>query len=158
MIFVTVGTQLPFDRLISTVDVWAANNNISDVFAQTGPTELRPSYIHSADFVSPSEAREHFMKSDFIISHAGMGSILTSLQYRKPIIIMPRRAVLGEHRNDHQLATAKWLGMKSGIFVAEDEKALLDILHNRNSLISGDPISDFASDSLLTQLKSYIDN
>lgn len=158
MIFVTVGTQLPFDRLISTVDEWAGKNNISDVFAQIGPTKLKPEHIRTADFVSPSIAKEHFMNSDFIISHAGMGSILTSLQYRKPIIIMPRCAALGEHRNDHQLATAKWLGKKSGIFVAEDEKALIDILNHRSSLMSGEPISDFACNSLLTQLKAYIDN
>ena len=86
-----------------------------------------------------------------------MGSILTALQYRKPIIIMPRRAALGEHRNDHQLATAKWLGNKSGIFVAEDETALLNLLSNKETLISGEEISEYGNPDFLARLKAAID-
>ncbi len=41
-----------------------------------------------------------------IVAHAGMGTILTALEMGKPLLVMPRRAALGEHRNDHQLATA----------------------------------------------------
>ena len=40
-----------------------------------------------------------------IVAHAGMGTILTALETGKRLLVMPRRAALGEHRNDHQLAT-----------------------------------------------------
>jgi len=36
VIFVTVGTQLPFDRLIRGVDLWAAEHPDIPVFGQTG--------------------------------------------------------------------------------------------------------------------------
>jgi len=54
-----------------------------------------------------------------------VGSILTARDLRKPIVVLPRRAHLGEHRNDHQWATVKHLSQDVGIVVAEDEDALI---------------------------------
>ena len=34
MIFVTVGAQLPFDRLVDTVDAWAGRKGDTEVLAQ----------------------------------------------------------------------------------------------------------------------------
>lgn len=39
MIFVTVGHQTPFDRLIRLVDRWAEENMRHDLFAQIGHGE-----------------------------------------------------------------------------------------------------------------------
>jgi len=88
-----------------------------------------------------------------IVSHAGMGSIISALKFKKPIIIFPRMAEKGEHRNNHQFATAKWLEDKSGIKVAWDEAALMELLNDAEKLTSGDEISEFASAELLTNLK-----
>ena len=44
----------------------------------------------------------------------------------KPIILVPRRAALGEHRNDHQLATVRQLAERPGILIAHDETELPD--------------------------------
>ena len=56
--------------------------------------------------MSPKECTDRMVAADAIIAHAGMGTILTALEMGKPLLVMPRRAELGEHRNDHQLATA----------------------------------------------------
>ena len=117
MIFVTVGTQLPFDRLINAVDTWASRNPDIEIIAQIGPTDIQPINMQYSSFLSPDKADEYFVQASLIVSHAGMGSILTALKYRKPILILPRRASLSEHRNDHQMATAKWLCNKPGITV-----------------------------------------
>ena len=45
MIFVTVGSQLPFDRLVRAVDDWAAGNGGAAAFAQIGAS----SYLVPAD-------------------------------------------------------------------------------------------------------------
>lgn len=156
MIFVTVGTQLSFDRLIVAIDQWAANNPSEKVFAQIGPAKYTPQHIEYSDFVAPNKADELFRQASLIVSHAGMGSILTALKYRKPILIMPRHANLGEHRNDHQLATAKWLGSTPGVIVAKDENEVSDLLNNRQKLNSGSAISDFASPDLIRHLKEFI--
>lgn len=155
MIFVTVGTQLPFDRLISTVDSWAASHPEATVYAQIGPgAKLAPNHIEYAEFLSPDHADELFQQAGVIVSHAGMGSILTALKYRKPIVIMPRRADLGEHRNDHQLATAEYLGKSPGVAVAWSEDELLDALNRRQSMQGGGGISEHAAPELIAYLKT----
>ncbi len=159
MIFVTVGTQLAFDRLISTIDKWNETKKL-EIFIQTGPSVLTPRHSEYAQFIEPSQADQLFKNSDLIVSHAGMGSILTALRYQKPIIIMPRLASLGEHRNDHQLATCKWLGNKSGITVAKDENHLLTLLNESQSktLNAGQGISAFASKELIDNLQNYFNS
>ncbi len=157
MIFVTVGTQLAFDRLIKAVDTWAGQNPSETVFIQIGPGEYKPKHCEFADFVPPDKANELFKNADLIVSHAGMGSILTALKYRKPILVLARKASLGEHRNEHQLATAKWLGKKPGVFVAGSDDDIAGILSNRSGLKSGEGISEFAEPAFTARLKAYID-
>lgn len=156
MIFVTVGTQLAFDRMVNTVDAWASAHPDVEVYGQIGPSALTPQHMGSSSFLSPTEVDAYFKRATLIVAHAGMGSILTALRYRKPILIMPRQAALGEHRNDHQLATAKWLGSKPGVAVAWDEQQLTVSLSERGSLSGGAGISDFASDELIENLSEFI--
>jgi UDP-N-acetylglucosamine transferase subunit ALG13 len=65
-----------------------------------------------------------------------MGSILTALEFGKPIVVMPRRAHLGEHRTDHQWATVNHLGKDVGVVVAADEGELLKQLARLDELRS----------------------
>ncbi len=152
MIFVTVGTQLPFDRLLMTIDHWASKNE-TEIFAQIGNSKFLPQHIDYSPYLTIAEVEELFKKASVIVSHAGMGSIISALKYKKPIIIFPRLVEKGEHRNNHQLATAKWLENKNGIKVAWDETALMQLLNEAENLKSGDEISDYASPELLNNLK-----
>lgn len=155
MIFVTVGTQLAFDRMISAIDNLNAEVK-AEVFAQIGPSAITPQYIDFIDFMTPNEADEKFKEATLIVAHAGMGSILTALKYEKPILIMPRKAALEEHRNDHQIATANWVKGLKGVTVAQDENELVDLLKNSASIISGDSIPQYAEDKLISFLKNEI--
>jgi UDP-N-acetylglucosamine transferase subunit ALG13 len=157
VIFVTVGGQLPFDRLIRTVDQWAADEHRSDVFAQIGSSQSPPKYIQWQRFLSPTEFQTKARKADVIIAHAGMGSILTALDVGKPIIVMPRRAHLGEHRNDHQWATVNRLGADVGIIVAADEQALVSHLQRLEELRSPEKLHGQEYTRLLTFLRSAIE-
>lgn len=155
MIFLTVGTQLPFDRLVSAVDTWAQQHPDVEVIGQIGPSSLSPSHMRSSQFLNPKEADGLFRKASLVVAHAGMGSILTALKYRKPILIVPRKAQLGEHRNEHQMATAKWLQTRPGVFVAWDTVELAKSLDARQDLTSGD-ISDFASADFTEKLRQFM--
>jgi UDP-N-acetylglucosamine transferase subunit ALG13 len=157
VIFVTVGGQLPFDRLIHTVDQWAADQQRSDVFAQIGSSQSPPGHIEWQRFLSPSEFRAKARDADVIIAHAGMGSILTALEVGKPIIVMPRRAHLGEHRNDHQWATVNRLGADVGIVVAANEEALLSHLGRLEELQGPGKQSSQEHARLLKFLRSAIE-
>ena len=107
MIFVTVGTQLPFERLVTAVDEWAGTHPETEVFIQSGETAYRPRHCQFTAFTEADQWERLFRDAERVVSHAGMGTILKSLDYGKPLVIMPRLAALGEHRNDHQVATAK---------------------------------------------------
>ena len=96
----------------------------TEVFAQIGPSRLRPRHIQHAEFVSPKECSERMTGADAVVAHAGIGTILTALELGKPLLVMPRRAEFGEHRNDHQLATAVGLPSRERAPVAFDETEL----------------------------------
>lgn len=136
MIFVTVGNMDPFDRLIKSVDQWIADYPTGEkVFAQIGVGVYQPVNCEFVPFLTPAEYRDIFQKSRIVVSHAGMGTIITALELLKPIIIMPKLASLGEQRNDHQLATVRHFQRSKQIIVADSEKDLPEVL---NRALSGD--------------------
>jgi UDP-N-acetylglucosamine transferase subunit ALG13 len=158
MIFVTVGTQGQFDRLIRTVDTWAGFRGRTDVFAQTGPSEYRPIHIRNKPFIDPTEFRKHVESASLVIAHAGMGSIITALELGKQIIVMPRRADLGEHRSDHQIATAKRFAEQGRIVVAANEQKLLEALDQLGILHEAERLSSQASPHLITAIRTFINS
>ena len=123
MILVAVGTQFPFDRLVETVDKWAAASG-AEVIGQIGPSTYVPAHIKAQAFLPPEEFQALLDKAELVIAHCGMGSILSALSCGKPIIVMPRSAAKGEHRNDHQFATAERFAGRPGVTVASDEAEL----------------------------------
>lgn len=134
MIFVTVGEQLPFDRLITAIDTNAAKME-QEIFAQIGHKSITPQHITCKDFITPKEYNEYFLQADLIIAHAGMGTIISAMEHNKPIIVMPRRCSFGEHRNDHQFSTAKRFGELGYITVAQDEQELVCYLQDIDTFI-----------------------
>jgi UDP-N-acetylglucosamine transferase subunit ALG13 len=123
VILLTVGTQLPFDRFVEVVDRLAPSLP-ERVFAQVGQASYRPVNMDWRGFVGPIEFEQLIRDCSFIVAHAGIGTVVMAQKHRKPIILFPRRAVLNEHRNDHQLATVRALDGRSGICVALDEDGL----------------------------------
>jgi UDP-N-acetylglucosamine transferase subunit ALG13 len=156
-IFVTVGAQIPFDRLIAAVDLWAADQ-LADhcLFAQVGEKGLRPSHIEFAELLEPPEFKRRVLWADVLVAHAGMGSILTALQYGKPILVMPRQGRLMETRNDHQVATALRFREMGKVAVAMDEAEIPSKLDGLASLGRSEQISDRASDELLAAIRGFI--
>ena len=127
-IFVTVGSMLPFDRLIRAMDLWAAQHPDSTVTAQIGRSKLRPNHLQFYPLVTSSVYLEYFLASDVVVSHAGMGTFITALERRKPLVMLPRRYALQEHTSDHQLATANWLKDCPGVEIVFDENQLGDAI------------------------------
>lgn len=156
MIFVTVGAQMPFDRLVRTVDSWAMETGRSDVFIQTGDSQYTPKHASFSRFLDPEQFRQHVTEAKVIVAHAGMGSVLTALQYGKPIIVMPRRGALRETRNDHQVASAKRLAEQGRVSVAFDETELRSRLDTLEAIAPSERVSPFASPKLLSALRRFV--
>lgn len=156
MILVTVGAQMPFDRLVAAVDAWAGSRPDAKVFAQIGPTELRPRHVEWVQFLAPEEFRRRVVAADVIVGHAGMGTILTALEYGKPVIVMPRRGHLQETRNDHQVATAERLREQGRVHVAKDESEIPGWLDRTGEMRQGDAIRATASPELIAALRGFV--
>ncbi len=127
MIFLTVGTQLPFDRFVQLVDSLATETD-EKIVAQVGQAEYCPENLEWKRFYKPDEMDEIFRKARVVVSHAGMGSIINCMRNKKPIIIFPRLSSLGEHRNDHQLDTVMSFADIKGVYPAYDENELKRLL------------------------------
>jgi len=156
MIFVTVGTDLPFDRMMKVIDRWAMVSNRKDVFAQIGEKAWVPEFIQSAEFLEPREFKQRFAEARVIIAHAGMGTILSALHCGKPILVMPKKASLGEQRNEHQLATARRMMGLGKVNVAFDEAELVRRLESIDELSSCAPIGSGASPGLIDGIRRFI--
>jgi UDP-N-acetylglucosamine transferase subunit ALG13 len=157
MIFVTVGTELPFDRIVRPIDDWAKNRKKGTVFAQVGPSNYRPRNIEWVKFLETVDCRAKIAAADVVIAHAGMGTILTALEMGKPILVVPRRAELGEVRSNHQVATAEKLLAQGKVSVAMDEHQLLTRLDQLHSLPSPERIQQHAPRELLRRLSQFIE-
>lgn len=130
MIFATVGTQLPFDRLIESLDEWSGLHSDTEVFAQIGRGTYIPKYIRWVRDIDPQLFRKRIAECDTVVAHAGMGTIISAVEMGKRVIIMPRLASLSEHRNDHQLATASRMEHLDGLEVVHDAGSLASALEN----------------------------
>ncbi len=160
MIFVTVGSQLPFDRLIKAVDSWAEQNNRTDIFAQIGKAIYQPECIEAVNFLAPDEFQDKFQAADFIIGHAGMGTIITAMEYSKELLIMPRQVSFKETRNDHQIGTAKRFCLIENIYSVFDERELIhkiDFLLKNTGTIKNIPSARAASSELVQTIRSFIE-
>jgi UDP-N-acetylglucosamine transferase subunit ALG13 len=157
MIFVTVGTDGPFDRLITAVDGWAQETARTDVVAQIGRSKLRPQAMRWQEFLDPLQFKEHFAAAELVIAHAGMGTILSALRYEKPLLVLPRRATLGEQRNEHQMATARRLAEMGKVNVAFDVAELLARLQNVQELtVPKDRTGPYAEPRLIDAIHEFI--
>ena len=161
MIFVTVGSQMPFGRLVRAVDEWAGRNPDVEVIAQVGADEpYQALHLHAFATVAPDRYAEIMRTCDLVVGHAGMGTVLTALEHEKPMLLMPRRHALHETRNDHQQATLRWLMATPGIHAVEDESALkaaLDTWHDRGLPVpSAQGLSSGSTGGLITALRDFI--
>lgn len=154
MIFVTIGTQAPFDRFIKIIDEMAPLLN-EEIIAQVYKLGYKPKYIKTIDFLAPDEFNELFKKARLIVSHAGMGTIISALQLQKPIIIFPRIAALGEHRNEHQLATAQKFRELGSVYVAMNEEELKNLLLRKDLKLLQE-IGERASENLIKSIEDFI--
>lgn len=124
MIFVTVGTDThDFSRLVKKADEMAGSSDEKFII-QRGHTNYEPENCEHFDFLPKGEFERYVERADIVITHAGVGSIMTCLKHKKKPVAVPRREKYGEHINDHQLDIAKTLGKKGKVIPVYDIKKL----------------------------------
>jgi UDP-N-acetylglucosamine transferase subunit ALG13 len=157
MIFVTIGTQEPFDRLIKAIDKIAPQLG-EDVIVQTFKTDYEIKNMKVLDFIPPKDFETYFEKASLIVSHAGMGTIISALVKQKALIVMPRMVEYGEHRNDHQMSTARRFEALKYIEVAYNETELIEkLLHTiKKEAKPLKQLGEYASETFINSLSEYI--
>jgi UDP-N-acetylglucosamine transferase subunit ALG13 len=102
-LFATVGATLPFDRLVAAVAELKARGDISeDVLIQTGVGGRAPAGVRSVETLPFDEMQANLSEADIVVCHGGTGSLITALRHGCRVIVMPRRAELKEHYDNHQ--------------------------------------------------------
>lgn len=133
MILVTVGLQLPFARLIRAMDRLAPKL-ADEVFAQIGETTVTPANMAYTHALNAEEFEANVIEADVIVSHAGVGSILAAQRNATPLVILPRKAALGEHRTDHQLDTVNAIDGRYGIIPISHESEIEPAIEQAKSI------------------------
>ena len=104
MILVMLGTQNnSFYRLLEEIDKLIKKEIIQEkVIVQAGYTKYETPNMEIFDLIPKEELKQYQQEARLIITHGGAGSIITSLQYGKKVIAVPRKHEYGEHVNNHQ--------------------------------------------------------
>ena len=144
MVFVTLGTQdKSFKRLLKSIDECIDNRIIKDkVVVQAGYTKYDSKNMEIFDLLDKDDFDKYISECDLLITHGGVGSILTGLKNNKKVIAAPRLFKYNEHMNDHQEQIVDKFS-KMGYILAYNE---------------GDNLSEIIENVKIFKPKKYVSN
>jgi UDP-N-acetylglucosamine transferase subunit ALG13 len=128
-----LGTQNnSFKRLLKELDRLKENKIIKEeVIVQAGYTKYESKNLEIFDFIDKNKLEEYQDKADLIITHGGVGSIISSIKNGKKVIAVPRLKEYSEHVNNHQKDIVENFSEQGYIIginnIKELEKAYKDI-------------------------------
>lgn len=128
MIFVILGTQkFQFNRLLQMLDELVEKEIItSPICAQIGYSTYLPKHYEYQQFYSEEEFQKKIGESEYVISHGGLGSMMTSMDLHKKMIVVPRSMAYGEHVDDHQYQLATLFEGRGHVLMAENMQQMVE--------------------------------
>lgn len=158
LILVLLGThELPFTRLLKEVESLKVEGVIEDeIVVQNGNTKYESDVLTLKPFVSYDEMDKLLEQADYIITHAGTGSILSGLKKGKKVIAAPRLKKHGEHNDDHQLELVEVFEEQGHILVWHEGEKLKDVIAQLDEF-EPKPFKS-QKDKMLKLLKEFIDS
>ncbi len=158
MILVTLGTQdKSFERLLKAIQKQIDLGVIKDrVVVQAGCTKFKSNDMEIFDLIPIDEFDKLVEECDVLITHGGVGSIITGLNKNKKVIAAARLAKYREHINDHQLQIIDNFS-KSGYILKLDD---FDNLGNLLKQVKSFKPKKYKSnvDNFRNIITNYIDN
>jgi beta-1,4-N-acetylglucosaminyltransferase len=154
MILVTIGVMYGFERLIAKMDEIALTLN-EPIVMQIGETKYEPKHSKYFRYTSRDKMEELYSQVRVIVGHAGVGTVLKALEYKKPLILVPRLKKYNEHINDHQLEIAKELekeGIGKIVYDVEELESALKAVSQSNGYFANQ-----GKNSLVDNLSKYLD-
>jgi UDP-N-acetylglucosamine transferase subunit ALG13 len=157
MIFVSIGSMFPFDRLVRLMDEIAPQLAGETCFAQIGDGAYEPRNMGFARMLSRREFMDKLKAARLLVAHAGMGSVISAMEVGTPVVLLPRRAQWGEVNTDHQLATARWLAGRPGLHVClEDADLRATIESALKARAGGTEMAKSAPPEFIGRLRDFI--
>lgn len=117
LIFVVLGTQkFQCNRLLKQIDRLVEEQKITDpVFAQKGHSDYIPQYYPSVDFLNKEDFEQKMEECSLLITHSGVGTILSGIRHGKPVIVFPRLKNIKNMWMTTNGTLQKLLGKTSGV-------------------------------------------
>ena len=160
MIFVMLGTQNnSFQRLLEEVDKLISKHIIKEeVVVQAGYTQYQPKCekMKIIDFMPREELDTYEQNANFIITHGGVGSIITSLEKGKKVIAVPRLHQYGEHVNNHQTEIVEKFNKGGNIIGLQDVEELEEAIKKVQDFEPKPYIEN--NKKMLEMIENFIDN
>ncbi len=158
MIFVALGTQkFQMNRLLEALDVQKQDGLIKEeIFAQIGKSDYQPKNYEYNAFLKGNEFNEYMKKSDVVITHSGVSTIIKALKLGKKVIVVPRLAKYEEHVDDHQLEIAETFSELNYVYMALEVDQLYKLIedvktHDFNTYVSG-------NNTMINVIESFLAN
>ncbi|WP_282054002.1 glycosyltransferase [Maribacter luteus] len=123
MIFITLGNQnFQFSRFLEKIEQLVLSQVINgEVIAQIGHTDFQSSLIKTIDFLPMDKFNEYVEQSDYVISHAGTGSLISCLRKEKGVISGARLKKYNEHIDNHQVEILEAFSNKNFILGLKED-------------------------------------
>ena len=130
MILVVLGTQdKRFERLLKVVEEAIDQGVIKEeVMVQAGCTVYNSSKMNVVDYVDMTTFEQWMKDCRLLITHGGVGTIMSALRNKKPVIACARLAKYGEHHNDHQCEIIETFYEKGYLIPLRDGQSLKEAL------------------------------
>lgn len=144
MILVLLGTQNnSFHRLLEEVQKNIENKKIKEkVIVQKGYTKFESKDMKMYTEIPIDELNKLIDEADLIITHGGVGSIISSIKKRKKVIAVPRLEKYKEHVNDHQKDIVETFNQSGYIIGIDNVEQLGEAIDKVESFIPKKYISD----------------
>ncbi len=158
MVLVLLGTQNnSFHRLLEEVEKNIENKKITEeVIVQAGYTKYETEKMKVFETLPKEELGELIKKANYVISHGGVGSMITSNQEGKKVIAVPRQKKYQEHVNDHQKATVEEFKQKRYVLGIEEVEELGEAIENLKGF---EPVLYKKKESnIIKIIEEYIEN
>tara|TARA_X000000950_G_C13845726_1_gene632240 strand:- start:301 stop:792 length:492 start_codon:yes stop_codon:yes gene_type:complete len=159
MIFITIGNEYRNFQRMNDLVIFLANKLPQEEFIfQYGHSEIEkqiPKNIKIHKFISRTEFKINLTNAKFVITHAGAGTLLQCFEKNIIPFVLPRRAELNEHLNNHQLDILnQFFEKKLCVNIDKIEaKEVFKMINNLNPTIKK---SSFLNQKLLKKLKKSI--
>jgi UDP-N-acetylglucosamine transferase subunit ALG13 len=152
VILVTVGTnEAPFDRLLQAV---AALSTSEEIVVQHGSSAIVPANAaRTYDFLLFDDLVREMRASRVVVTHAGIGSIMTALSCGRRPVVAARLVANREAVDDHQLPVARRLQEAGLVTLVEDLARLEDALAKAGEEVD---VSLGADERLVSELREYV--